>query len=225
MKITVYGDSICKGVLFDAGRYRRNGSWERSLARELGCEIRNRSHFGCTIRKALPLLRKEMETPGGEGDLVLLELGGNDCDYDWAAISADPSGRYRCNTPPELFAADYREAICRIRESGRTPIAASLPPIHAERYLSFICRNGLSRENILRWLGEIDAIFRWQKTYSDLVVQLAREEQVELADLRGVFPRERNALERFLCQDGIHPSLMGQERIYEVLRAKAAALL
>ena len=225
MKITVFGDSICKGVLFDAGRYRRNASWERSLARELGCEIRNRSHFGCTIRKALPVLRKEMEDPGEAGELVLLELGGNDCDYNWAAIAADPKGRYRCNTPPELFIANYREAICRIRESGRTPLAANLPPIHAERYLSFICRNGLSRENILRWLGETEAIARWQKTYSDLVVQLAREEQVELVDLRGVFPREREILERFLCQDGIHPSPIGQERIYEAFRAKAAVML
>lgn len=223
MNITVFGDSICKGVLFDGGRYRRNGSWERSLALELGCEIRNRSRFGSTIHKALPALRKEMESPGRSEDLVLLELGGNDCDYDWSAIAADPNGRYQCHTPPELFAADYREAIRRIRESGRTPIAANLPPIHAERYFSFICRNGLSRENLLRWLGEIDAISRWQKTYSDLVVQLAREEQVELVDLRGVFPRERDVLERFLCQDGIHPSLMGQERIYEALRTKAAA--
>lgn len=224
VNITVYGDSILKGVLFENGRYVLNRSWEQLLAETYGLTVRNRSHFGCTIEKALPALRRDSETPGSAQERVLLEFGGNDCDYDWAAIAEEPEGRHRCKTPPEQFAADYREAIRLVREGGRIPVAMTLPPIHSERYLSFLCRGGLSRANILRWLRDVEAIARWQAIYSDLVFQLSREEQTELIDLRSAFPREREALEHCLCDDGIHPSRLGQELIFGALRERAAQL-
>ena len=93
---------------------------------------------------------------------MLLEFGGNDCDFDWAAIAADPEGSYVSKTPPETFESCYRRAIRLVEESGREPIVLTLPPIHSERYLDFICRDGLKKENILRWLGDVDAIYRWQ---------------------------------------------------------------
>ena len=219
MKITVFGDSILKGVLLEDGKYRLNPAWERRLTEELGTAVCNRSHFGCTIRKALPAICRESERPAEAEDYVLLELGGNDCDYDWAAIAQAPEGRHRCKTPPETFASCYREAICRLRDSGRRPIALTLPPIHSVRYLDFLCRDGLSREKLLHWLGDVEAIARWQETYSELVRQLAREEHVELLDLRAAFPTQEAALEKLLCADGIHPSREGQERICHILRA------
>ena len=93
----------------------------------------------------------------------MLELGGNDCDYRWEEIARDPEGSFHCNTPPEEFFRDYAEAVDVLRRSGRTPVILNLPPIHSARYLSFLCRNGLSRDNILRWLGDVEAISRWQE--------------------------------------------------------------
>lgn len=224
MTVTIYGDSILKGVLFENGGYVLERRWEKALSERFGLAIENRSRFGSTIEKALPRLRRESGEPGEAGEPVLLEFGGNDCDYDWAAISSDPRGVHRCKTPPERFAADYREAIGLLRAGGRRPVALTLPPIHSERYLRFLCRRGLSRERILDWLGDVEAISRWQQTYSDLVRQLAREEQAELIDLRAAFPEGGDALERCLCDDGIHPSRAGQALIFEVLAQKAAAL-
>ena len=223
MTVTIYGDSILKGVLFENGGYVLDRSWERALSERFHLSIENRSRFGSTIEKALPRLRRESAEPAS-GEPVLLEFGGNDCDYDWAAIASDPQGVHRCKTPPERFAADYREAIGLLRAGGRRPVALTLPPIHSERYLRFLCRRGLSRERILAWLGDVEAISRWQKTYSELVRQLAREEQAELIDLRAAFPSDSAALERCLCDDGIHPSRAGQALIYETLCRRAAAL-
>jgi len=219
MKITVFGDSILKGVLFENGSYRRNGEWEEALSRELGVEIRNRSRFGCTVGKALPMLTNELKKPAEAGELVVLEFGGNDCDYDWAAIAEAPDREHLSKTPPERFAASYRDFFRMIREAGRKPVAVNLPPIHSERYLSFLCRNGLSRENILRWLGDCETIYRWQKTYSTLVTQLAREENVPLLDIRSAFPEAPDLLAPLLCADGIHPNHDGQKRIYRALSA------
>lgn len=221
MNVTIYGDSILKGVRLENGRYVLDRSWEKRLAETFPFSICNRSHFGCTIEKAMPKLRRESEQPGNADEHVLLEFGGNDCDYDWTAISENPMAHHHCKTPPEQFTADYREAIRLVRESGRTPVALTLPPIHSERYLSFLCRDGLSRINILQWLRDVEAIAGWQETYSDLVRQLAREEQTDLIDLRQAFPRESGELESYLCMDGIHPSRAGQELIYHIFAERA----
>ena len=213
----MYGDSILKGVLLENGRYTVDRQWEKRIAAERGLEIRNSAHFGSTLGKALALIRRDCEREFDAGELALLEFGGNDCDYDWAAIAADPAGRFACKTPPEQFCAQYREAVALIRRSGRRPAILTLPPIHSLRYLGFICRGGLSRENILRWLGDVDAIYRWQAMYSRMAEQIAREEGAELIDLRGAFLRDGRSPDELLCLDGIHPSRAGQGLLYDTL--------
>ena len=217
MNVTVYGDSILRGVRFQDGRYLIDHSWENSLADEFGLQITNRSRFGNTIGKAMPRIEQDSAAPGTGEEYALLELGGNDCDYDWAAIAAAPEAEHECKTPPGTFLAAYRRAIRLLRESGRRVVLASLPPINSELYLRFLCRDGLSRESILRWLGDVEHIYRWQESYSRMVDRLAREERVPLIDLRGAFLRDDRQPEALLCADGIHPSMLGQGLIFETL--------
>ena len=113
----------------------------------------------------------------------------------------------------------YHRAIRLLRNSGRIPVLSSLPPINAELYLSFLCRNGLSRENIVRWLGDVQRIYRWQENYSQMVEQVAREEHTPLIDLRRPFLQDKRSPETLLCADGIHPSREGQGLIYNTLCA------
>lgn len=217
MKVTVYGDSVLKGVLLEGGRYVVNRDWERLLGETFHLTIRNCARFGGTIMKMLPLIQKDSSTEAPESEIAVLELGGNDCDYDWAAISEAPDAQYDCKTPPEVFLDRYREAVDLIRRSGRIPVLMTLPPVHSERYLRYICRNGLSMQNILRWLGDVEAISRWQSRYSRMVEQVAGEMNVKLIDLRRAFPKEPKALEPLLCEDGIHPSRLGQKLIFDTL--------
>ena len=218
MKITVYGDSILKAVVLEDGKYHMERGWEKRLAAEHGLEIRNKAHFGNTITRAMPQIERDC-AERGEGELAVLEFGGNDCDFDWAAIAADPGRDYDCKTPPARFAALYREALRKVAASGREPVVLTLPPIHSRRYLDFICRDGLSKQNILRWLGDVDAISRWQQSYSEMVGQIAADSDVRLIDLRRVFLRDGHSPEELLCSDGIHPSRLGQGLIFETLSA------
>ncbi len=222
MNVTVYGDSILKGVLLERGKYVVNRDWERLLGEKFHLTIRNCARFGCTIRKMLPLIRRDSGAAAPEGEVAVLELGGNDCDYDWAAISRAPEEYHECRTPPGEFLSRYREAVDLIRESGRIPVLMTLPPVHAERYLRYICRDGLSRQNILSWLGSAETISRWQSFYSRMVEQIAREKNVKLIDLRRAFPQDERSLEPLLCEDGIHPSRMGQKLIFDTLCAGLA---
>ena len=41
MNITLYGDSILKGVLLEEGKYKMNRSWEQRLAAEHGAPLRH----------------------------------------------------------------------------------------------------------------------------------------------------------------------------------------
>lgn len=218
MQATIFGDSILKAVLYENGKYRMNMEPEREFSAESGIQIHNHARFGCTIRKAIGWIRRDCEESGKPEDSVVLEFGGNDCDYDWARISQNPALRIQCKTPPEEFAALYREALALIRQSGRRPVAMTLPPIHSLRYLNFVCRNGLIKENLLRWLGDAGAIGRRQRLYSELALQVAREEQAEVIDLRAAFPQDETALAELLCEDGIHPNQKGQARILNEIR-------
>ena len=218
MKITVYGDSILKGVVLEDGKYRMERGWEKRLAQEYGLEIRNKAHFGNTLGRAMPQIEKDC-AERAEGELAVLEFGGNDCDFDWAAIADDPDGSYVCKTPLKDFEALYRRAIRDVENSGRTPVVLTLPPIHAQRYLDFICRNGLSKGNILRWLGDVEAIYRWQRDYSDAVSRIAADMGVRMIDLRRFFLRDGRSPEELLCDDGIHPSRIGQGLIFDAFSA------
>lgn len=217
VNVTVYGDSILRGVRFQDGRYVIDHSWENRLSETFGLQITNRSRFGNTIGKAMPRIEKDSETKCDGEEYALLELGGNDCDYDWTAVSDAPESAHECKTPPERFLEAYRRAIRLLRESGRKVILATLPPINSELYLRFLCRDGLSRENIVRWLGDVEHIYRWQESYSCMVDRLAREERVPLIDLRAAFLRDDRRPEALLCADGIHPSMQGQGIIFEAL--------
>ena len=222
MKVTVYGDSILKGVLLEDGKYVVNRDWERRLGEMFHVTVRNCARFGGTIRKLLPLIRKDSSDASPEEEIALLELGGNDCDYDWEAISREPEGQYACKTPPQEFLSRYREAVELIRRGGRIPVLVNLPPVHAERYLRYICRNGLNMQNILTWLGSVETISRWQSRYSQMVEQVAREMNVKLIDIRRAFPKKPRDLEPLLCEDGIHPSRLGQKLIFDTLCAGLA---
>ena len=225
MQITVYGDSILKGVLFENGKYVVEHGWEARLAERFSLTVNNRSRFGSTIGKAMARIRRDSESEPGEKEYALLEFGGNDCDFDWAAVAAAPEEAHSCKTPPERFLDCYREAIRLLRGSGRKPVLSTLPPINARLYLDFLCRKGLSRENILRWLGDVERIYRWQEGYSQLVTQIAREENVPLVDLRRPFLLDARAPSQLLCADGIHPSRLGQDLIYGAFAQKAQALV
>ena len=216
MHVTVYGDSILKGVRMENCRYLVDREWERLFADRSGWDICNRSRFGCTLTKALAMIRHDLSS-SPSGGFAVLELGGNDCDHDWASVSADPCGEHTSKTPPELFASLYREAISLLRAGGMTPVVLTLPPIHSELYLAHICRNGLSRESILRWMGDTERISRWQESFSDMAAGAARSEGAVLIDLRGAFPKDPDLVRPLLSEDGIHPSRLGQWLIFRTL--------
>ena len=209
-QVTLLGDSILKGIQVDLGSRRYHSQIEMNvgaLESEFQLSVRNDAHFGATVRKGSRLLDRILERKL-PCDLLVMDFGGNDCDFRWKEIAENPDGEHQPNVPLPEFVEQYREMIRRIRSHGIRPILTNLPPLDSGRFFNWWCGD-LDREAVLRWLGDVGNIYAWQERYSRAVERLAREENVPLVDVRGAF-LDHGHLEQTLCADGTHPNTLGQ---------------
>lgn len=216
-KLEIYGDSILRGVMYssESDRYDLCKKNRFEDLNELGIETKNNSRMGATVARGEELLRRNLK-PGADGTVVVFEYGGNDCDFKWEDVSANPDGTFQPNTPEDDYARTYRGMIRYARECGATPVVASLVPIDADKYMNWISRN-LNYKNILRWLGDVSMLSRWQEHYSRRAERLAYEEGCPLLDLRSAFLLTHDYKD-MICADGIHPTQRGHALIDKTLR-------
>lgn len=217
-KLIILGDSILKGVTYDseAERYKLYGSTLEKRLEPKNVGIRRFCRMGATIRDGKERLAAVI-AGGGDfcGTRLLLEFGGNDCDHDWARIAEEPDKPHFPKTPLPLYLSLCEETITLARQHGIDVTVATLVPIHAESYFSFISR-GRSREGILRWLGDISMLYRWHESYNNALVLLAEKLNCPLLDLRTPFLCS-HAFPTLLSADGIHPSICGHHLIEDTL--------
>ena len=97
-QVQIYGDSILKGVQLDQANQKyilpKKNNLER-WGKHLSLSVQNYSKFGCTVEKGFQIVRRQLakwKKAEGSNPVVLLEYGGNDSDYDWTQINADPTG-------------------------------------------------------------------------------------------------------------------------------------
>lgn len=217
-KVIIWGDSVAKGVVYDEtrGRYVLSPTTAASIAGErLGLEIVNRSRMGATVAEGERMMNVDLAR-GLTADMAIIEYGGNDCDFDWRAVSEAPDAVHDPKTPAPLFEEKLRGMIGAVSAAGIEPVLVTLPPIVAGRYFDFISRGGLDADSILRWLGDKDHIYRYHERYSALISRIARDCGCRLLDLRGEFLALWNS-ERLFCFDGIHPNEEGQRFMGEAI--------
>lgn len=217
MKLQIYGDSIMKAVVVDENyKYR---SLSKPLLEDLrlqtGVETINRAHFGYTTTKGQAVLQRDLEK-GLDSQVALLEFGGNDCDYNWAEVAADPDGEHLPQTSLQRFLDNLQSMAQSLLSVGVQPILMTLPPLHAQRYLDFIDRLGSDKAAVLHWLGDVQMIYRWQEMYSSAIVSLAAKLRVPLADVRSLFLSRRD-YQSLIARDGIHLTEAGYHLVFEEL--------
>jgi len=213
MNICIFGDSIGKGIVLDTASERYKPlkfSLIEPLKRFHNVSLKNYSIFGCTVTKGLSLFKRHSEKLN-ENDLVILEYGGNDCDFAWEEITKAPEKEHKPKTVLEVFISTYQNLIEKIQKIGANPVLLTLPPLDAKRFLNWVSK-GLNVESILKWLGSVDMIYRWQEMYSLAVVKLAKALCLPLIDVRSEFLC-RQDLPELICKDGMHPTLKGYELI------------
>lgn len=219
--IGVWGDSILRGVVLDQVELRYKRLQEGAVdmfAKLFPGEVKNHSRFGCTAPRAELSLQKALNN-GDTQDLMLLEFGGNDCDFDWVKVSDNPDAPHQPNTPLN----DYKKAIIQmidsIKAAGKCPVVMTLPPIDANRFFDWVTSpDNVNANNVLRFLKEKQFIYRQQERYSMALERIAIDCKVKIIDVRSAFLEKRD-LQNYLCDDGMHPNADGQKIIMDVFRA------
>ncbi len=224
----VFGDSIMKGILYEpkSGRYTSASGMQDMLQGALGAEVVNCSHFGCTLPKGFQRIQRVLNR-GVSAKTALVEFGGNDCDFNWAEVSASPDTEHLPHTALGEFKEKYTALLTFLKEKGITPIVLSLPPIDAEKYFRKIVSAGLNAGNILKWLGDIHMIYRFHELYSHAAMAVARSVGCAVADVRSFF-LDKHDYTSLMCDDGIHPNEKGYRllcsALRDILRQNAPAL-
>ncbi len=72
----------------------------------------------------------------------MVELGGNDCDYNWKEISENPDKEYYPNTPLPKFIESINTIIEKFRANGIEPILTNLPPLSSQNTSIGLAKTG-----------------------------------------------------------------------------------
>ena len=89
--ILIVGDSLSKGVSLNEEMKRYfflKESFANNLKKATGANVVNLSKFGSTITLGKRRLSEKLETL--KPQIVLIEFGGNDCDFAWDEIADNP---------------------------------------------------------------------------------------------------------------------------------------
>jgi len=224
VSLCLFGDSVAKGVVLDSVKNKYTflkDSFANAFAAATGVAVDNFAKFGCTVVKGLEIASKRSGMLS-DYDFVVLEFGGNDCNFDWAKIAETPDAQHIPATPIDEFEASYRRLIEDVKAKGGRPIVVNLPPIDSQRFFKWVSR-GLNADNILKWLGDVEHIYRWHRSYNDAVCRIAEETKTPLIDIRSGFLNSSDYRE-YICEDGMHPNSKGHRLIFETVRRYAASM-
>jgi len=210
----VTGDSISRGIAYDeeSGKYSvlENPYVSLVQARLKGL-VRNVSRFGNTLTRGLGKLGREIARE--QPDIVLIEYGGNDCDFAWREVAAHPDLDHEPQTSLPLFEETLIQTLALLKGQGIVPVLMSLPPLNADSYIKWVSGlDPLVEGDIMKWLGSVTKIYWWQERYSASIVRVAETTKTRWIDVRGAF-LSRPDFSNLICRDGIHPNQAGHELI------------
>lgn len=225
-KAIAFGDSVLKGVILDTRRCTDTGtrymitdnSFTQQCGSRMNMEIENYGKFGSTVTTGSNLLDRHVDEIC-KSHFTLLEFGGNDSDYNWNEIAANPSERHSPHTDLRTFSLAYKNLIDKVKRLGSRPIMLSLPPLDPDMYFEHVTKgmDTSGKANVMKWLGgSTDPINNWHELYNLQVFKLGMALNVPVVDITSVFLFKKDFRE-YMCQDGIHPNEKGHRLIADAI--------
>ena len=219
----LWGDSIGRGIAYDEARGRYavlRPNYTDILADKGLVTINNHARFGASVSQGL---EDFLQTRQLEGTSVLIQYGGNDCNFSWNMIAKAPEDAHSPATPLDLFEKTLRQFVKAVRSRGKQPILVTPPPLDAGLFFAWVTK-GLDAAAVLRFIGDIEYIYRWQERYAIAVHRVANATRAKVFDARDAF-LGGETLKSLLCVDGMHPNEKGHELIARAAEAALPGLL
>jgi lysophospholipase L1-like esterase len=207
MNIVCLGDSITKGRVWLEGLRPKitRDNYPSLLARLLpGAEVVNAGLTNDT--SAGMLARFETDVAPRHPDVVVLECGGNDCNFRWDEVAANPGAPHLPVVPEAQFVANLRALIGRVRALGAVPVLATIPPLDSVRFYAFLDRGYGSA--IAQFICRAGGLYEWQEMYSRRIEAVGKAEGVAVAPVRQAFLATPD-FRAYMSEDGIHPNEEG----------------
>jgi len=229
-KILVIGDSISKGVVFDEIKNKYvllKENFINLISEKTNAQIINASKFGSTIKQGEIALKRKVEKH--DPDIVVIELGGNDCDFSWDEVASNPQKDHIPKIPLLQFEKGINRMLDFILSRGKIPVLSTLPPLYADNYFKWFTQNDEEKgKNVLKWLRDIWRIYWWQERYSNCIAFISKKRNVKCIDVRRAF-LSRKEFDDCVCIDGIHLNSAGHkvvfEEVFSFMKENAAYLL
>lgn len=221
LKITVFGDSIGKGIFTDGGKpVVMENSAVNLFESSFAINVDNRSVFGQSLKRIIQrnLLERYLSTIDcKERNVVVLELGGNDADFDWQKVAENPADNHGPKTSIREFSSLYKAAIEKLQSAGVKVVVCTIVPIDSKRFFDRVIGGIADKKKVLEFFnGDFNTIHRHQEMFNNEILKNSYSYGLPVIDLREKF-LESNDFENLMCLDGIHPNQKGQREIFNAV--------
>lgn len=212
-KVTVIGDSITKGVIFEDDKLSFTEPAINIIGQTLNLEIENISSYGQTIQRVCQkgmidkIIQNKDKT---KTNYAVLCIGGNDSDYDWKQVDKNPNQKHNPKTSLDDFVLMYNQTINKFKKHGFKVIVCSICPIKAEWYFENVISKITNPKNILTFLcNDLSNLTRHQELFNNEIIKIATKQNLPFLDIRRIFLQDNACFENF-CKDGCHLTKQGQ---------------
>ena len=175
-------------------------------------EILNKGVFNDNSDLLVNRLEKDViaENP----DIVLIEVGGNDCNFNWDEVAKHPDSEHEPIVPLERYLNNISYLVKEFQDKHITPVILTLPPLDPTRYYRFVADKFGS--SIGHWVSYVGGIEHWHGIYNRQLKKLAEELKVPLIDVRS-YLKSVGDLHPLISEDGIHLTSKGYQCMSEAI--------
>lgn len=219
--VTVFGDSVVKGVYLDDGKLKSTEQNAISIINECyDAKIINNSSFGQTLFRVFEkgsIDRYLQNLEFGKRNILVINLGGNDSDYDWLEVAKSPKLRHSSKTPIRTFEKMLSDIVGKAQSAGVEVILATLFPIDGKRYFDTVISKIADGEKAMEFLKhDLTNISRHQEIFNYVILKVASKFNCQVIDIRNEFLTEIDMLS-FMHNDGVHPNAKGQLHMSRII--------
>lgn len=211
MKIICFGDSLTRGVSVAKGRLRILKENYPAFLQQLFSEndgedvtIINKGVFNDNSDSLLSRLDKDVIEQ--HPDYAIIEIGGNDCNFNWKDVVKSPRVEHAPIVPIDRYIENIRTIVKKVQESGITPIISTLPPLDPVRYYKNV--SDKYSDVVGHLIGSMGGIEHWHGIYNQNLNKLADELGVLKIDVRSAI-KKAGDLAELISDDGIHLTAAG----------------